>query len=215
MENCFKWIHPSFTDAIKHRPDTNYKHLIFPWNNKLKKFSFSEFTPGFRPQLSLKQAETTIDKLNRSPYYYPKMRRVNRILAISSCMGCMNCIFLPLLLVLLINKTIGSPPFRTLVVYGLIFCLVWCICSSLILYAASKDIKTLERRREDFQAILDRENLSYFHKYGKSWQVGPFGSYLQFNFDKLYFPGQNGQEYKQETPLPMSTQRGIYDSGYQ
>lgn len=215
MEYCYKWTHPAFKDAIKHRPRSDYQHLIFPWDLENKRYSFSEFDPSFRQHLSLEQAELSIGKLKRSPFYNPEMKRVNLLLAVASCIGCLNCIILPLLLLFLMKNWIKTPPFTTLAYFGLFFLCIWCICFALILNAANNDIKTLEERRVDFQSRLDPENLSYFHKYGKSWEVGPFGSYLQFNFDKLYFPDQRGYQYKEEAPLPMSTQRGIYDSEYQ
>lgn len=214
MGYCIKWIHPAFKDALKHRPRTDSKQIIFPWNLENNRFSFSEFSPSYRPHLGLGQAQTTISKLQRSIYYNPEMKRVNNLLSIASCIGCVNCIILPLLLFLLMTKSISTAPFTVLGIFGILFCLTWCACSACILAAAYKDIKTLEERRNDFQRILDRENLAHFHKFGKSWQVGPFGSYLQYNLDKLYFEGQRGVVFKEEVPMPMSSQRGVYDSGY-
>lgn len=211
----FEWVHPAFKDAINHRPSTNSNHLIFPWDLENKRFSFSEFAPSLRQYLSLEQAQLSISKLERSPNYNPEMRRMNHLVKIASCIGCLNCVILPILLILLMNKMINARPFTVLGIFAVIFCCIWCLCFGLMLNAAYKDIGTLEQRQLDFQNMLDQENLAYFHKYGKSWQVGPFGSYLQFNFDKLYFPNQKGYEYQEEAPLPMSTQRGVYDSGYQ
>lgn len=193
MGNCF--THPAFSSARNGRPRSNQSQIVFPWDDDKEEFSTQEWDIANQnhQRLQVDEYEHTMQKLSKSKKWNPDMSRYNLVLWLASLCGCLNCMILLAALTLFINKMISNPG---ILAAGLIlgFITLFCCCSICMYCALKKDTEHLEDRREEFQTILNKENSQRYHQTNRSWQSGPYGSYLKFNlnqrFEEMNMPQQ-------------------------
>lgn len=179
-----------FEKALRTRPNSNAKRIVFPWIDD--NFSKSEFSPASaKERVTEEEIDRVLTSLKRIKAYNPKQPYLN-CLVYSLFIIVSIMIFLIVILlgvsILSKNSENKSSNIVILVVLDIVFILCFiCLINFFVVSMLSKQEEMRwKKRQEEIFEILEKFNKNEFSAKGIKWSVGEFGAWVMLQFEISY-----------------------------